>query len=178
MNYFFRAYATPAAICNTVNDLRNIHETPREDELTCIKSVSDATHWCGNVCDEVEKITLFDNRFLPSIQTVVRRFQESKNQSELSLEELVLYLQHKGDSRWARLQCFTEVAEAKTEKNDYFVYCMESFHIDKEKNYSDDHSYSSDEDPPPFENSRENVDNVECVRSCTLFKTADDHHSW
>ena len=48
VNHLLRTFATPAAIRNAVNDLRNIRQQPREDELTYSCRLNDAAHRCGN----------------------------------------------------------------------------------------------------------------------------------
>lgn len=161
VNHFLRTYATPAAIRNAVNDLRNIRQKPREDEIAYSERINDATHRCGNAFDEVDKMTLFVNGLLPSIQTVVARFRESRNRNELSYEELVHYSQDEGDSHRARLQCFTEIANANGKKGSKNVYCLESNQLERADHHYNEDSCSSDEEVKPSTNHRDQVDNEE-----------------
>ena len=53
--------------------------------------LNDAAHRCGNVYDEIDKMTFFVNGLLPSIQTVVARHREAQARRDLSYEELVQF---------------------------------------------------------------------------------------
>lgn len=64
---FFRIYETSAAICNAVNDVRNIRQQPREDDLTYGGRINDAVHSCENVSDELDKMAIFVSERLTSI---------------------------------------------------------------------------------------------------------------
>ena len=60
--------------------------------------LNDAAHRCGNVYDEIYKMTFFVNGLLPSIQTVACLHRESQAHRDLSYEELVQFAQDEGES--------------------------------------------------------------------------------
>lgn len=74
VNLFLRTYVTTAAIRNDINDVRNIVQQPPEYELSNSARINDATHRCGSVDDEIDKITLFVNGLLPSARTILTAF--------------------------------------------------------------------------------------------------------
>lgn len=63
--------------------------TLKMDKITCSERINDTTHRCGKVFDEIKKMTFFRNRLLPSIQTIVDQFRESKGRRELSCKESI-----------------------------------------------------------------------------------------
>lgn len=78
------------------------------------------------------------NGLLFSTQIVVARFRTSQSRSKLSNEELVNYSSDEGDSHGARIQCFTEFANAKGKNNERLVNCMLSSHFDQQSNHHSD----------------------------------------
>lgn len=88
----------PAAIRNAVNDLQGIRKQPWQHEFTYSGRIKDTVQRYGNVHDEIDKMTLFVNGLLPSVQTIVGHFRESKDRSRLSYEDVVQYAQHEGKS--------------------------------------------------------------------------------
>ena len=120
-----RTYATPRAIRNPVNDLRNIRQQPREDEMDYSGHLNDAAHRCGNVYDEIDKMTFFVNGLLPSIQTVVARHRESQARRDLSYEELVQFAQDEGESHRARTSNLRVAKIVHNKNNDKVVHFIE-----------------------------------------------------
>jgi len=125
VNYLLRTYATAAATRNACNDFRNIRQQAREEEVDFSGRLNDAAHRCGNVFDEIEKMSVFVNGLLPSTQTAVARYRESQPRSALSYEELVQYAQDEGDTHRARTASLRVVKAATPNKNDRVVHFME-----------------------------------------------------
>ena len=125
VNSLLRTYATSSAIRNAVNNLRNIRQQPREEEMEYSGRLNDAAHRCGNVYDEIDKMTFFVNGLLPSIQTIVARYRESQSRRDLSYEELVQFAQDEGDSHRARTSNLRVAKIVSNKNNDKVVHFME-----------------------------------------------------
>ena len=125
VNYLLRTYATAAAIRNACNDFRNIRQQVREEEVDYSGRLNDAAHRCGNVFDEIEKMSVFVNGLLPSTQTAVARHRESQPRSALSYEELVQFAQDEGDTHRARTSTLRVLKAATPNKNDRVVHFIE-----------------------------------------------------
>ncbi len=124
VQHLLRTYATPATIRRAVYDLRDIRQQPRENENEYSARLNRAAHRCGNVYDEVEKMTIFVNGLLPCIQTDVARHRESRNRRDLSYEELVQFARDEGDSyraRHANLRVVRTVSKPSGERAVHFM---------------------------------------------------------
>lgn len=96
VNQSLWSYASPAAIRNAVNNLQNMFQQPREDEITRSERINDAAHRCRIFYDKVDKMTLLVNELLRSIQTVVARFWESKVEAISPTKNLFTICKTKG----------------------------------------------------------------------------------
>ena len=71
VQHLLQTYATPSAIRNALRRLQTISQLPKETELEYSTRINEAVYRCGNVHDEVDKMTFFVNGLSPSIQTIV-----------------------------------------------------------------------------------------------------------
>ena len=102
IQYLLRTYATPSALREAVNAVRDIRQQANETENEYNIRLSNACDRCGNAFDEAQKMTFFVNGLMESIRSIVARFRESIPRSELSYTELVSYAQDEGDAHRAR----------------------------------------------------------------------------
>ena len=102
VQYLLRTYATPAAIRDAIQNLRETRQKPGETETAFSVRLNEACFRCGNVYPEWEKMTLFIDGLDPAIRSVVARHREQTSRKELSFEQLVHFAQDEGDSLRAR----------------------------------------------------------------------------
>lgn len=177
VNLFLCTYSTPAATYNAVNNLQNICRMPRQNKLENCKPINGAAQRCRNVYDKVDKMTFIVNGLSSSIQTVIARFPESETQRKLSCKDLFCSSQDKTNSRWARLQQFSEVPNATERKKDNPnpVFCVESTRFDQDILYREDHPYFIVEDPRSIDSNLIATNYTCCF---TFTNTAEDNRSW
>lgn len=96
VQYFIRTYATPATLREAVEQLRNLKQGVNETEMDFATRINQAAYRCGNVHDEVDKMTYFVNGLLPEIQPRVMRFREDQPRYELTFERLVQFARDEG----------------------------------------------------------------------------------
>lgn len=60
-------FANPTAIFNSSSDLQNACVHSQKTKHTNFENINDAGHECGNVQDEIDKVTIFVNKLSSSI---------------------------------------------------------------------------------------------------------------
>ena len=78
VQYLLRTYATETAIREALDQLDRIRQSPTEDEHAFAARVNEAIYRCGNVHEEVEKISFFINGLRDEIRTIVSRFRRDQ----------------------------------------------------------------------------------------------------
>lgn len=61
MQYLLLIYATETAIREAADHLERIRQSSAEDENPYATRINKAAHHCGNVYEDIEKITFFVN---------------------------------------------------------------------------------------------------------------------
>lgn len=122
---FLRTHAPPTNICNAVADLRKILYQHQKDGFTYSRPMNDAVHRCGNVHEEIDKMTLFVDGLLSIIQTIVVLFQQSKKRLRLSYEELVQFSYDEAKSHLRRKTSPRMAKIVNTNKHGQAVHLIE-----------------------------------------------------
>lgn len=125
VNHFFRAYATPEIICNVVNNVQNIRQPSLEDGSTYSRRINDVIHRYRNVHDEIDKMILFVNELLLSVQTIVVHVRESKRRPRQLYKELVQYAQDGGKFHRVGIAILRVAKIVNTYPRDRIVHFLE-----------------------------------------------------
>ena len=102
IQYLLRTYATPSALREAVNAVRDVKQQAGETENAYNIRLNNACDRCGNAFDQADKMTFFVNGLMDSIRSIVARFRESMPRGELTYTDLVSYAQDEGDAHRAR----------------------------------------------------------------------------
>ena len=104
VQYMLRTYATPTAMREALETLRDVRQENTETEEDYRKRLNVAIHRCGNVHSEDEKMTLYVDGLAPTIRTVVARHRESVNRREMTFEGLAHFARSEDEVVRARAQ--------------------------------------------------------------------------
>ena len=128
VQYFLRTYATPSAIREAVNHLRDIRQLPKETELEYSARLNNAAYRCGNVYDETDKMTFFINGLSPTIRNIVARHRESQPRRSLTYEELVQFARDEGESHRASNSSLRVVRTVNRTSTDHGTHYLDTGH--------------------------------------------------
>jgi len=104
IQYLLRTYATPTAMREALEHLRNIRQGEMEAEEEYRKRLNQAIYRCGNVHEEDEKMTYYIDGLSDTIRMVVARYRESIPRRELTFESLCHFARSEDDAHRARYQ--------------------------------------------------------------------------
>ena len=85
VQHLLRTYSTPAAMRESMDNLRSILQGDTETEESYQKRFHKAINRCGNVHNEGEKITLYIDGLTSTISTIVARHRESVSRCYLAI---------------------------------------------------------------------------------------------
>ena len=86
----------PAAIRNATNELRNVRQTPDEDELAFGARMNHAAYHFGNIHEDDEIITFFIDGLRAETTKLVTRFRENQYRKYLKFERIIQFAQDEG----------------------------------------------------------------------------------
>ena len=107
VQYLLRNYATNDAISEALLVLRDIRQSPAEDETAYSTRLMAAELRCGNVHSTEEKMTMFIDGLDPGIRSLVARHREgqrdkTRGRGLFTYLDLVRFAQNEGDALRAR----------------------------------------------------------------------------
>lgn len=98
VKHLLQTYETEKAITEALEVFNEIHQTENENEVAYAARLNNAAYRCGNVHDEDDKICLYVKGLLSALKTILQRFRNRTERTELSIERIVQLAVEKGGS--------------------------------------------------------------------------------